>query len=260
MASTLSFNRNGSIGTGSLTVVSYDGTVQLASALTHIGTFTLTQGTVDLNGQTLTSNAFSSSNTNTRELKDTAGGGKIIVNGLTGIIFDMSTTTGLTVSNAPDIDIGDSNNTLTADVTFAGGGKTFGDFKVTKHAGDFDCIITGANTFGIITEETPDATYQYSHLQLPGSVTITCTDLVSDGTASYQNNLQAASGTATLSCAAGSVDLTYTTITNMIAQGGATFNALTTNGNVDGGGNTGWIFSSGNRRRRQLICGMGRGT
>ena len=200
------------VATGSWVVNSY-GLVQLTAALIVGGTFTLTQGALDLNGQTLTSNIFSSSNTNTRELKDTAGGGKIVVNGLTGTVFDMDTTTGLTVSNAPDIDIGDSNNTLTGNVTFAGGGKTFGDFKVTKYAGDFDCIITGANTFETITLETPDAgaggTYKYSDIQFTAGTTTTFTSLVADGDATNIINIQSATAaTHTLSDSAGTNTVT----------------------------------------------------
>ena len=40
----------------------------------------------------------------------------------------------------------------------------------------------------------------------------------------------------------GSINLTYTTLINCVAIGGATFNAFIRNGNVDGGGNEGWIF------------------
>ncbi len=206
------------------------------------GNTVLTQGTLELNGKTLTTGTFSSSNSNTRVLRDTAGGGKIIVTGLTSTVFDMSTATNLTVSNSPDIDIGTSNLTQSADVTFAGGGKTFGDFKVTKHAGDYDCIVTGANTFGIITLETPDATYQYSHLQLPASATTTCTGFVSNGTSSYQNSLNSSSAAAhTLSDTAGTNNVTYTTITYSTVTGGAVWLAKDC---VDGGNNTGWYFGA----------------
>jgi hypothetical protein len=47
-----------------------------------------------------------------------------------------------------------------------------------------------------------------------------------------------------LNVTSGAIDLSYTTLVNSIAAGGATFYALTSNGNIDGEGNTGWIFSS----------------
>jgi len=249
---TLDINRGGSIGSGSLTVNSYGSgsTVKLLSALTLTGTATLTRGDFDLNGQTLTTTIFSSSNSNTRELKDTAGGGKIIVNGLTGTIFDMSTTTGLTVSNAPDIDIGDSNKTLTADVTFAGGGQAFGDFTVTKHAGDFDCIIQGSNTFGTLTCETPDAgeggTYKYSDLQLTAETDQDITSLVATGDATNTINLKSTSGgsAATLSDTTGTNTVSYCAIQDITAEGGATWDA-DDGTNTDGSGNTGWTWPVG---------------
>ena len=241
----LLINRNGSIGAGVPTIYSYGGTVQLSSALTHTGTFTLTQGTFDLNGQILTTNIFSSSNSNTRSLIDSVGGGKIIVNALTGTVFNMATTTGLTVSNSPKVDIGNSTRTLIANVTFAGGGKAFGDFKVTKHAGNFTCDITGANTFGAFTQETPDATYQYADARLTAATTTVVSSIVADGTASYQlTRSSITAATHTISDASGTNAVTYNTITNEIATGGATFNAFTTLGNVDGGGNTGWVFTA----------------
>lgn len=46
----------------------------------------------------------------------------------------------------------------------------------------------------------------------------------------------------TLSQASGTVNATNTTITDSNATGGATWNAFVTNGNVDGGNNTGWDF------------------
>lgn len=145
VAGTLVINMPIAMSLGSYIVDSYGGTVQLAAGFSltsaAYGNFTLTRGTLDLNGQTLTCRTLSSSNENTRELQ--FHGGKIIVNGLTGTIFDMSTATNLTVHDAGNIDIGDSNNTLTADVTLNFGDKTFGDVKFTKHAGDYDYIIAG---------------------------------------------------------------------------------------------------------------------
>jgi hypothetical protein len=225
--------------------VSYGGTIRLLHDLVGISTFTLTIGTFDLNGHTLSCTVLSSSNSNARTIQDSAGGGKIVLNGLTGTIFDTTTATNLTISNAPDIEIGDSNNTLTGNVTFMGAGKTFGDFTVKKHAGDFDCIVSGANTFGALTLETPDVTYQYSDIQLPASVTTTITSLVATGTADYTININSSSGAYhTLSDTAGTNTVSYATITYSHAEGGATWISSVDSGNVNGGNNSGWDFSS----------------
>jgi hypothetical protein len=138
---TLDINSGASFGSVNIILSGYQGSYRLLENLTHTGTFTLTDHTLNLNGKTLTTATFSSSNYYTRELQ--FHGGKIVVNGLTGTIFDMSTATNLTVHDAGNIDIGDSNNTLTGDVTLNFGGKTFGDLKLTKHAGNYDYIIAG---------------------------------------------------------------------------------------------------------------------
>lgn len=134
------------LGQGSLTVTSNGGTVQLGSdvIITSDKTFTLTKGTLDLNGKTITCGTFSSSNTNTRTLQDAAGGGKIVIIGLTGTKFDLTTGTSLTISNAPDITIGDSASplTYTGDVTaILNSGYTFGDLTICDHAGDYSVLI-----------------------------------------------------------------------------------------------------------------------
>jgi hypothetical protein len=231
-------------GATNITINSNGNSVLFGGNTSITGTTTLTKGTLDINGKTLTTGIFSSSNSNTRTLQDSAGNAKIVLNGLTGTIFDMATATNLTVSNSPDIDIGDSDNTLTGNVTFAGGGKTFGDFTVKKHAGDYDCIITGSNTFGALTLETPDATYQYSDLQLTSGTTTTVSSLVSDGTASYKIGLKAVTGgsAATISDTTGANTLSNTTIQDITATGGAVWSALTTSGNTDVSGNTGWTW------------------
>jgi len=241
-----SLSLNCPTGMANFTIESYGGVVQLAVNTIVSDTATLNKGTFSLNGFTLTAEVWSSSNVNTRDLLRGASTGKIVATGLTGTIFNMATTDGLTVTDAPNIDIGDSNNTQTNTVTFAGGGKTFGDFKITKHAGNYACIITGANTFGVFTLETPDVTYQYSEVNFTAATQTNITDMVADGHADYDIYIHSVTAaTHTLNCTSGSIDVTNCTITNSIATGGATFNSLAANGCTDGGGNTGWIFAAG---------------
>jgi hypothetical protein len=102
----------------------------------------LTRGTLDLNGNTLTTAKFSSTGTVARELKAT-GGGNIYITGTTGTVLDMTDPTSLTVSNAPAITL---NGVLTAAATFAGGGKTFGNFW-NHTTGAFAVQFTGSNVF-----------------------------------------------------------------------------------------------------------------
>jgi len=74
------------------------GTWQLQDALTSGAgrTCTLTAGTLDLNGYTLTTGLLNASNANTRTLA--FGTGKIVVIGTSGSVFSATTSTGLTVT------------------------------------------------------------------------------------------------------------------------------------------------------------------
>jgi len=74
------------------------GTYQLQDALTlgSTRTITLTSGTLDLNGYTLSTGLFSSTNSNTRTLA--FGTGKIVLTATSSTLFTTSTATGLTVT------------------------------------------------------------------------------------------------------------------------------------------------------------------
>ena len=50
--------------------------------------------------------------------------------------------------------------------------------------------------------------------------------------------------TFTLSKSSGTVDVSFCSISDSIATGGASWKASTTTGNVDGGNNTGWSFAA----------------
>ena len=82
-------------------------------------------------------------------------------------------------------------------------------------------------------------------LQLKAGVTSTIGSLTTTGT--NQRFLQSTlSGTqATLSDASGTNSVSYLTIKDSNATGGATFNAFASNFNVNNGNNSGWIFQTG---------------
>ena len=226
---------------GNISIDSYGGTVQLASALTHTGTFTLTRGTFDLNGQTLTTAKEAGHATNTCVLANTGGAGGLVITGLTGTLFD-ATGSGTTVTGAPFITFTPSA-AQTADITFAGGSKTYGNFTISAHAGDFDCIITGSNTFGVFTLGTPAAA-TWSDVQFTAGTTTIVTSFVAVGVAAHTTNIKSVTAaTHILSDASGTNSVGYCTPAYSIAQGGATWNALTSGGSVDGGNNSGWTFS-----------------
>jgi hypothetical protein len=92
-----------------VTVNAPGGQYRLLDALTTLGTFTLTGGTLDINGNTLTALTFNSNNSNTRTIA--FGAGNITVTG-TGTVFTTNSVTGLTVTGTPVVNV--TNNTATA--------------------------------------------------------------------------------------------------------------------------------------------------
>lgn len=87
------------------------GTLNLGGTLTVAGAITFTAGTFGLNGNSVSAQSFSSSNSNTRTLA--FGSGNITcTNAAGGTIWTTATTTGLTVTGTPVVDI--SNNSVNA--------------------------------------------------------------------------------------------------------------------------------------------------
>jgi hypothetical protein len=143
------------------------GTVQLQDNLT-IGstrTFTLTNGSLDLNDNTLNCGLFNSNNTNTRTL-DFGTDGKMEV---TGTSFTVNPS-GLTMSGTGIISM-DSATTK----TFAGGGGTY-PYGLNQ-GGIGDLTITGANTFQDMTN-----TVQPCTIIFPASTTTSVYDFNVNGT------------------------------------------------------------------------------
>jgi hypothetical protein len=87
-------------------------TYQLVDALTSGSsrTITFTSGTLDLNNNTLTVGAFSSSNSNTRSIL--FGTGNITLSG-TGTLWNFSTITGFTLTGTPTVNITDTGTGTT---------------------------------------------------------------------------------------------------------------------------------------------------
>jgi len=131
------------------------GTVQLQDNLTmgSTRTFTLTNGSLDVNGRVFTTGIFSSSNSNARTL-NLGANGRLAVNGGNYTV----TTTGLTFSGTGTISMD-----LATAKTFAGGG---GVYPFTLNQGGAGTLtITGANTFADMTNTNATA----SQITLPAS-------------------------------------------------------------------------------------------
>jgi hypothetical protein len=160
-------------------------TLQLQDSLTmgSTRTFTHTAGTVDLNGNTLTAGAYSTSNSNTRDI---AFGNNGVVNivGSGATAFNAATATNLTTSGTGAIKMSSASAK-----TFAGGGATY---PVLEQAGAGTLTITGANTFANITNSNPTA----SQITFPASTTTRVQDFTLQGNPSELVSLRSStSGT-----------------------------------------------------------------
>ena len=90
---------------GSVTVNAPSGGIRMLSNITlaALRTFTVTQGTLNLNNFILSCPSFAASNSNTRTLA--FGSGQITVNAPSGNVWSTATTTGLTVTGTPIVNV-----------------------------------------------------------------------------------------------------------------------------------------------------------
>jgi fibronectin-binding autotransporter adhesin len=199
-------------------------------------TLTLTNGSLNTNGKTLTTGNFSSNNSNTRSL--TLGATSWTLAAGTG--WDIGTSTGMTLSAASST-ITMSN--ATGAVNFAGGGLTYGTVTCTALTSGI-ITFTGANTFGTLT--TSNGASQTGYYALAANQTVTGTWTANGN--SVTNRLLIRSdvkGTArTLS--AGTVTVSNIDIQDITAAGAGNWNISACTGlSGDCGGNTGITFTTG---------------
>ena len=211
------------------------GTWQLQDNLTQGSTrsFTLTNGTLDLNGKTYSASAFATA-TGTKNL--TFNGGTLTLSAATTTAFNNAVPTGFTTTAGTGT--GTIRMTGATAKTFVGAGSTY---NCTLDQGGAGALtITGANTFNNITN-TYAATGATSILFTAGT-----TNTFSNWNASGQATrlLTIGSVTAashTLSKSTGTVSADYLSLSYSTATGGATWYAGANS--TDGGNNTGWIFT-----------------
>jgi hypothetical protein len=147
-------------------------------------------------------------------------------------IWDTTDPTNFTLTYTAGGKISASSATATQKKILGGG---YTGFCPLENSGSADITITGSNTFADLTNtSTGGFKLTAGTTQTVAAFSLASAPLYSDtpGTA------------ASLSMAAGTVNAVGLTITDNTATGGATWNALTTDGNTDGGGNTGWNFST----------------
>lgn len=204
------------------------GTWQLASNLTYgaTRTFTITNGTFDANGKNVTALGFGLG-VGTKTLTIGSGTWSIAGN------WDANTNvTGLTVNSST----GTINMTSASSKTFAGGGKVW---PTLNQGGAGALTIQQSNTFANITNTVQPAT-----ITLTAGTTQTVGAFGASGTSGnlITLNSSSAGSQATLSDGSGTNSVSFVSIKDIIATGGAAWEAFITNGNVDAGNNTGWDF------------------
>lgn len=222
---------------GNITFDGVGGAWTLQDALSADGststTLTLTNGTLDTNGQTVSLGIFSSSNSNTRVL--TLGASSITCSGVS-TPWDITTSTNLTLN------ANTSTITLTGDTyNFRGGGKTYATVVLNISGSN---ALYGANTFGTLT--ITGAAVESSYLLLDDNQTITGTLTMNGNSATYRL-LVGANGTGlTKTLTAATVSASYLNLVDITGAGAGSWNLSAITGlSGDCQGNSNITFTTG---------------
>lgn len=211
------------------------GTVSLSGNFLSGNTYTLTNGTFNANNRNVTVTRFISSNSNTRTI--TMGSGTWTLSG-TGTVWDIATTTGLTLN--PNTSTILLSNTTTSARTFAGGGLTYNNLTIGGATGTSALTFTGSNTFNTIA-----STKTVAHtITFTAGTTTTVSNWTATGTLGnvVTINSSSAGSQATLNKTGGGVisGINYLSIRDSNATPGSTWFAGGNSTNVSN--NTGWLF------------------
>ena len=188
---------------------------------------TLTNGTLDANGQNVSIGDFALG-AGTKTLSIGSGTWSV----LSGNFESNTNVTGLTVSASTGTI---SMNSASAK-SFIGGGKVW---PTLNQGGAGALTIELSNTFANITNTVQPAT-----ITLTAATTQTVSAFGVSGTSGNLVTLNTSSAgvQATLSDSGGVNSVSFVSIKDINGIGGAIWDAPTTNGNIDAGNNTGWNF------------------
>ena len=197
-------------------------------------TFTHTNGTIDLNLNTLTIGSTGSYTTAAGTKNITFNGGILVCQAATATAFNNAAPTNFTTTAGTGT--GEIRMTAAGAKTFVGGGSTYNCTLSNNGAGAL--TITGSNTFTTIANGVQPTTFTFT-----SGTTTTLTNWNISGTSGNLVTIGSTAASAhTLSKASGTVSADYLTISFSTATGGATWNAGANS--TDGGNNTGWVFSA----------------
>ena len=219
-----------------LTISPFYGTTQLQDDLIvgSTKTISLFGGTLDLNGKTITAPVSFSISTFLYSVNLTFNGGTIVCSGAGaafafGLLNNPFTTTVGTGT-------GKISMTSASAKSFSGLGNVYN--CTLEQAGAGALTIDGGNSFLDITNTVQPTTITFTS----GTTTTFVNGFSLSGTVGNLVTINADSASqATLSKSTGTVSVSYLSIAKSNATGGAVWEAFIANGNVDGGGNSGWI-------------------
>lgn len=225
-----------------LTINGAGGTFQLADNLTlgSTRTFTHTNGTLDLNGKTLTVGTRYTTAAGTKNL--TFNGGTVVCPNANTTSWNNAAPTNFTTTAGTGT--GKISMTAATAKTFVGGGSTYNCTLSNDGAGAL--TISGSNTFTTLANGVQPTTFTFT-----SGTTQTLTNWSISGTSGNLVTIGATTtSAATVSKSSGTVSADYLSISYSTATGGASWYAGANSTN--GGNNTGWIFTappvSGNGR------------
>jgi hypothetical protein len=209
------------------------GTLKLLDNLTmgSAKTLTHTNGTIDLNGKTLTVGTSYTTAAGTKNL--TFNGGTLVCPTASTTAFNNAVPTGFTTTAGTSA--GTISMTAATAKTFVGGGSTYN--CTLNNGGAGALTITGSNTFTTLANSVQPTTFTFT-----AGTTTTVSNWNINGTAGNLVTIgSATAATHTLSKSGGTVSASYLSISYSTASGGATWYAGASSTN--GGNNTGWLFS-----------------
>jgi len=189
-------------------------------------------GTIDLNGKTLTVGTAYITGTGTKNL--TFNGGTLVCPTAATTAFNNSVPTGFTTTAGTGT--GKISMTAATAKTFVGGGSTYNCTLSNDGAGAL--TISGANTFTNIANSVSPTSFLFT-----AATTTTVTNWSVNGTVGNLVTIGSVTAAShTLSKASGTVRSNYLSISRSTATGGASWYAGANSTN--GGNNSGWIFSN----------------
>jgi hypothetical protein len=211
---------------------------------------TLTNGTLNLNGRTMFVGAFETGS-GTKTLAFNSG--ILVCTGSGATAFNNVQPTNFTTTGPT----GAIQMSSASAKTFVGGGRTYA--AILQQAGVGGLTITGANTFQDIQATAVGAP---TSVFLPAGATTTVSAFSLSGSAGAEVTLRSSTGVSQatlLDSTGGTNNVSFLDISwiNASPANSTIWNAFTTNGNVNSGNNTGWVFAGSATGSAGLSWGRG---